>query len=664
MTKMKLFDLVKMNNPKKLEKYFHEKVNTWVPFSKKKQISVSAINEWTNIDSDGNTCFHVACIYQKDVKLLKLMLQYGATSTLSILNNNGSNPFHMACKYQKDIQVFELLFEYSTPETFNIQNKFGLTCMHLIAESQKEADIFDFFLKKDGAVESFYNIFDTTGITPLHIAFQRQTNEEIFEVLFKYPPIVNNLLVLSLDGKYTPLHLACTSLKSRDVYYTMLQYYDKNVWSMQDIDNYTPFHYICKYCKDAGIIKLMLEHGAGKSWNLQNKFGNTPFHIVCEYEKTLSMFELMLQHGASVSWNIQNTQGNTPFHIACRFVCNSRIIKIMLKSGAVNTWNILNINNASPFHAACMYQSAKTLILMINYGARDTLQLLESTGKNPIELIPDGVVRNTLEKLYMTLPSIPEETYREFMQTFSEAVDIINFEDVDIKTYLKTKGNIVCATLDGKPLCLDYTSIKAMYKDVNNYWMYECIGKIVETKRNITQNGEEITLTIHDRIRGLHNYATNMPYIKFYISDTGTIGLVPAIQIFAILLSKSKLFFIKPHTITVHGNTEHQMLTHTIGHGLAYNKEGFNGVSANHCQHGTNMLVYDIYEYNSKLKFYKYRTSPARNTRSRNSPQPTSPQRDSRSSLKNSESRSLVTSDIVYGNWGGGRTNLFAKTNK
>ena len=98
------------------------------------------------------------------------------------------------------------------------------------------------------------------------------------------------------------------------------------------------------------------------------------------------------------------------------------------------------------------------------------------------------------------------------------------------------------------------------------------------------------------------------PYIKMCISQTGMNGFVPAAQVWSMLNSKRKMFFIKPHMVA--GGREQLMITHTIGHALAKNSRNASMVGANHCQSGSNILVYDIHEYGSKFKFVDPSVSP------------------------------------------------------
>lgn len=199
-----------------------------------------------------------------------------------------------------------------------------------------------------------------------------------------------------------------------------------------------------------------------------------------------------------------------------------------------------------------------------------------------------------------------------YLKTHKIGFDLEQYTEVSLKDFLKTKGNIVLATSDGKPLCISHSLVKSLYKDKEDKWMYECYGEFIPGTRD----------------RSMAHIAKNRPYVKMYVSESGMIGLVPAPQVKGMVESKRKLFFIKPHIV----DDVHYTLTHTIGHALAYNTHGATMVSANHCQYGSNMLVYDILEQNSKrFKFSSTSrssdldNSDTRSTRISSPMRPTSP---------------------------------------
>ena len=183
------------------------------------------------------------------------------------------------------------------------------------------------------------------------------------------------------------------------------------------------------------------------------------------------------------------------------------------------------------------------------------------------------------------LASVTEKAYNKFVTKNKEGLYLAEYEQVPLKTFLKEKGHIVLASPEEDALCFDYDYFKAAYKNKNDTWIYECTGRIIA---NTNDKAMQFDLT--------------RPYIKICISKTGMNGYVPAAQIWSMLCSKRKVFFIKPHMLETN-TQEQQMITHTVGHALATRHHSATMVSANHCQHGSNILIFDIHEYGSKLKF-------------------------------------------------------------
>ena len=93
--------------------------------------------------------------------------------------------------------------------------------------------------------------------------------------------------------------------------------------------------------------------------------------------------------------------------------------------------------------------------------------------------------------------------------------------------------------------------------------------------------------------RKLNKFGNN-EYIKMEINKSGFNGIVPVASILKMLKyyrGGHLVFYIRPVIDITNG--EQMMLTHTISYNNAYGKER-NFVAANHCQYGTNFLVFDI----------------------------------------------------------------------
>jgi len=181
------------------------------------------------------------------------------------------------------------------------------------------------------------------------------------------------------------------------------------------------------------------------------------------------------------------------------------------------------------------------------------------------------------------LATVTEEAYNEFITKNKEGLYLAEYEQVPLKKFLQEKGHIVLATPEKDALCFDYDYFKTAYKNKKETWFYECKGNNMSNTNN----------------RSLKFIDLTQPYIKICISKTGMNGYIPAAQIWSMLCSKRKVFFVEPHMV----EQEHQMITHTVGHHLALSYDNATMISANHCQHGSSILIFDIHEYASKLRF-------------------------------------------------------------
>lgn len=186
-----------------------------------------------------------------------------------------------------------------------------------------------------------------------------------------------------------------------------------------------------------------------------------------------------------------------------------------------------------------------------------------------------------------TLPHITKEEYDTFVKNNKAGFDVIMNEEVPIKSFLKMKGNIVLVTPDNTGLCVDMDYVKTTYKDKANNWMYKCNGHIIAGTND----------------RSMVNIDKANPYVKMTISMNGMNGFIPAKHIEYMIRSKRKLFFIKPQYHIENGRSIHRSITHSVSYALTYRLPGASAVSANHCQHGSNIMIYDIYCYDARFVF-------------------------------------------------------------
>lgn len=150
--------------------------------------------------------------------------------------------------------------------------------------------------------------------------------------------------------------------------------------------------------------------------------------------------------------------------------------------------------------------------------------------------------------------------------------DIIMSDTYEINNYLKETPDtfmFVNAGIPGKYDVLCFTK-EYLINIVHNYnnWIYKCIGKKPDIKAG------EIT------------------YIKLPINQHGFNGLIERYKLLKIIDSKKRVFYIVPKL-----NRLKEQITFISTISFINGKTEYrNYVSANHCQEGSNFLIYDIKE--------------------------------------------------------------------
>lgn len=168
--------------------------------------------------------------------------------------------------------------------------------------------------------------------------------------------------------------------------------------------------------------------------------------------------------------------------------------------------------------------------------------------------------------------------------------DIINNTTDTINQLLTDSGRDIIVFINGSLsaslntndiICYDKEDLKKLIDDPDNKF-YECTGELI-TGTNDKKLGK---YTPEDS-----------PYIKFYINMDGLNGFIHINDINHMLHCTSfcKIFYIIPklNAYQGHQNSEQMMITHSISWQNAYGPlDQMNFIGANHCQYGSNILVY------------------------------------------------------------------------
>jgi len=149
--------------------------------------------------------------------------------------------------------------------------------------------------------------------------------------------------------------------------------------------------------------------------------------------------------------------------------------------------------------------------------------------------------------------------------------DFINCQDINIQEYLAAdKENIAIAVISSGNIssitCISKKDIDHMISDMNDNWFYDC----------------EI---MYDRNKKPDEYLYK-PYIKIPLANG--IFYFEYNYIYTLFMSKQKIFFVYPLDIEIVKTVSYKNTKHGIRRGLA------DYVSANHCQDGSNIRLYQI----------------------------------------------------------------------
>lgn len=151
--------------------------------------------------------------------------------------------------------------------------------------------------------------------------------------------------------------------------------------------------------------------------------------------------------------------------------------------------------------------------------------------------------------------------------------DFTMYDSINILEYLQDSGTFLFINKGSETLvenfeilCFSYDDLNRIYRDKSN-WFYECIGKLN------------------------YNY-TQTIYLKIPIDRSGMNGFVPLNKIRKVLEKNYRIYYIVP------SESEpgiQKMVNYSITWQNAYGPENRrNYVSANHCQEGSNILIFDI----------------------------------------------------------------------
>ena len=193
-------------------------------------------------------------------------------------------------------------------------------------------------------------------------------------------------------------------------------------------------------------------------------------------------------------------------------------------------------------------------------------------------------LENKRQELKSQLDVLEEELQKDSINPRHRYID--SWRDVDEQFVI---------IIGGEPICYSISKIMDMTKDYKR-WLFECTGilqRIEEGKSEEKERGD-------NEIRYKYNRFWHPPTPSVPFTHVGNIlyaGIVTNDDGFLVYVNvnelRSMILHIVNDGIKVFHFTDEKSLTHTVNFDGVYDPY-FNQVSQNHCQHGSNIMTYNI----------------------------------------------------------------------
>ena len=268
-------------------------------------------------DEDGNNAFNYAA-KSGDIELMKAFTQAGVKGTGAAFVNTAKG---MRGRAPATLETYTYLESLGLdPSTTDAD---GTSALHVIASRSKDKEVLNYFLEKDGRLNSA----DHEGNTPFLLAAANNA-----------PDIVSYLrerggdLQLANKKEESPLFLAVKKNHPEVVDYLLEQGADI---MHADKDGNNIMVYLMESFNDKDVTgftrKVDLLKEAGLAFHKAQANGNTLYHLAAGKD-SIVLLEWVSATGADI--NLTNREGYSPLHLAAMTAANPEILKYMISQGA------------------------------------------------------------------------------------------------------------------------------------------------------------------------------------------------------------------------------------------------------------------------------------------------------------------------------------------
>ena len=223
---------------------------------------------------NNNLCIHLACQYESDINLLKVLVNNQNVNYVydgNYQDFQGKAPILVACAYQNLLAV-----------KFLIESKCDLSCK------------------------------DLHGMYTIHLACSRS-----LKCLLPISQRLNtNDINICDENGDTPLHLALRSKKLDVVEYLLLNY--SCDLAMKNKKGELPLHLVCSANENIAVLLMIEKQCKLDNCNCQTMNGDTPLHLACRAGALSIAQHLVQQYDCTPSLTLKNSRGWFPLDYACK----------------------------------------------------------------------------------------------------------------------------------------------------------------------------------------------------------------------------------------------------------------------------------------------------------------------------------------------------------
>lgn len=339
----------------------------------------------------GNTPLHYACSKSNNKNHIQALIDYGADSSIHVMNNENITPLQQAIKNQA---VEELRFLLHRAKTMGIDWKEGrYKDALLFACKNRDAEFIEALLFS--GADCLIDLADERGNYPIHLALNSGYGEKRARIILEYDK-GRNCLKTNVDGLNA---ISIAAKKSSFTNIMMDIYHSKHLppikWSTKK--GYKLFVDMVKsICDSENYIKFSNDLIKGIPTSLLTRTDaenrDNIFHVVSKSdawgERKEGMIKLFLSYGGVKSLTNMNYSGKSPIHYAI-LKGHFNLAKFMIDQPERLPFNwelpeVKNLFNLIPKHIYCPREYGKYRSILNNAKTRDSKLLVAGNNHKPI----------------------------------------------------------------------------------------------------------------------------------------------------------------------------------------------------------------------------------------------------------------------------------------